>query len=81
MPSVKEGRFVGLSALVCCRVNRRSDLILSVLIVTDSATFRFWISGTCPGDGAGVDGSLRQQHLAHLPSGELGLCLAFWHQQ
>lgn len=40
------------------------------------------ISGTCPGDGAGAVGSLRQQHLTHLPSGELGfnsvlrICLA-----
>lgn len=79
--SSKEGCFAGLSAIVYCRVNRRSDLILSVLIVTDSATFRFWISGTYPGDGIGVVESLRQQHLTHLPSGELGFCLALWHQQ
>ena len=72
-PSSIEGRFAGLSVLVSCRVNRRSGLTLSVLIVTDSATFRFWISGTCPGDGTGVDGSLRQQRLTHLPSGELGI--------
>lgn len=70
--SINEGRFAGLSVLVYCLVIRRSDLILSVLIVTDSATFRFWISGTCPGDGTGVGGSLRQQRLTHLPSGELG---------
>ena len=71
-PSSKEGRFAGLSVLVSCRVNRRSGLTLSVLIVTDSAAFRFWISGTSRGDGAGVVVRLRQKHLTHLPSGELG---------